>query len=465
MVETKIADGHWNMILDRIYQGSCVPFLGAAVNASRPARDKDDPGYRGLPLGRDVALRLIEKLIGAEDGEVARADDLATVATLSSKLERAGVGLAEDLTRLGLQNLPRVALHFDVQMRGDRVYLLQQLREVLVDKRCEPSGLLTTLAQMPLKLIVTTNFDRLLERALDREVEQSLHVGVKDLKDPRRLASQLRAGADPVSMHLRLRLSLTTLDLLAAFDGASDPPADLVAAMAADLDRLIHEEDLYDQQRFARVTLTEEITALRSSATEDRDRHRLNRLLLEEAYPFELAKSRKPYELVVQPTAGFTGEQRAKQSANPPAEDVLVVYKIHGTFKDEKPSAPDGETTSDVVITEEDYVQFLTIVGHPSAGVPNYIKAKLVGSSLLFLGYSLEDWDFRTLYKGLIESLPADRRRTSFAIQRSPRRFWVDFWDQKRVILYDYDVHQFAEELEERYIAKFGSLNARKGSG
>jgi len=139
---------------------------------------------------------------------------------------------------------------------------------------------------------------------------------------------------------------------------------------------------------------------------------------------------------------------------------VLVVYKIHGSFSD--PATPAGQDPSDVVLTEEDYIQFLTVIGQPGAGVPNYVLSKLVHSRLLFLGYSLEDWDFRTLYKGLIETLPRDDRRTAFAIQWHPPKFWVDYWEGKQVIIYDYDVYCFAEELEARYITRFGSLRAAK---
>jgi hypothetical protein len=85
-------------------------------------------------------------------------------------------------------------------------------------------------------------------------------------------------------------------------------------------------------------------------------------------------------------------------------------------------------------LTEEDYIRFLTVIGQPGAGVPNYVSSKLVYSRLLFLGYSLEDWDFRTLYKGLIETLPRDDRRTAFAIQRHAPKFWVNYWEKKQVI-------------------------------
>jgi hypothetical protein len=58
--------------------------------------------------------------------------------------------------------------------------------------------------------------------------------------------------------------------------------------------------------------------------------------------------------------------------------------------------------------------------------------------------------------------LPEDNRRTAFAIQWRPSRFWVDYWQKKNIIIYDYDVYRFAEALEAKYVAHFQDLRARK---
>ncbi len=452
MASTVISEFHWNMILDAIYERSCVPFLGAAVNIS-----SDQRGYKGLPLGGDVALRLIESLIGSK---INKAEDLARVTRISKGLKNAG--LDQDLARLGFQNLPRVALHFEVEALRNRTYLMDRLRALLPDDECEPSKILETVAQMPFNLIVTTNYDRLLERALDRAVEQSLSIGVNDLKDPRTLAIELKNGADPLSQYLYSQFEPETRQLLDAYDGIIAPPQTLQEAVAQELDSLLKTEDLFEEKRFAQVTLTNEIQQLIDSAPKGEKRMLLNRLLLEEAYVFEIAKSRKPYKVVVQPLDGFKGADQAEQMTNPPRDDVPVVYKIHGSFHEHQDAGPETDPLSNVIITEEDYIKFLTIVGKTGEGVPNYISSKMVRSTLLFLGYSLEDWDFRTIYKGLIESLTADKKRTSFAIQWQPPKFWIKYWEQKGVVIYDYDVYKFAEDVEERYIKKYGSLRATK---
>ncbi|MGA9997851.1 MAG: SIR2 family protein, partial [Pyrinomonadaceae bacterium] len=124
------------------------------------------------------------------------------------------------------------------------------------------------------------------------------------------------------------------------------------------------------------------------------------------------------------------------------------LYKMHGTFLEEDLGVP--KQAKDVIITEEEYIQFLTIIGHPVKGVPGIIRAELQRSSLLFLGYSLEDWDFRAVFKGLIEALDEDEQRKSFAIQSKPSPFWVEFWKDKKVIIYDIDLYKFADELEKK---------------
>jgi hypothetical protein len=313
MTKTAISPLHWDLIVERIHKGFCVPFLGAGVNVS-------SEGYKGLPLGGEVALRLVEKLIGLENIDL---KDLCEIIT-----HRALVPY-KDLTRIGLQNLARVALH--VEFGTDPSYLITSLKTIIPDDECKPSPLLKTLARLPFQLIVTTNYDRLMEQAL---------------------------------------------------------------------------EDI-----------------------------------------------QKPHKLIVQPIKGFDVAAQKDLQDELVQHTGLIVYKIHGTFPREEANAKkqDKDPFSRVIITEDDYIEFLTVVGIENMGVPNLIKEKMVDSTLLFLGYSLEDWDFRTIFKGLIESLPPRAQRKSFAIQKDPPDFWVEFWKRKNVEIYNVDLYEFAEALEQRY--------------
>jgi hypothetical protein len=286
-----------DLIVERIKEGRCVPFLGAAVNVK-----SDKHHYTGLPLGVDVANEILKKI--------------------------------PDFKGRDPKDLARVSLEYAFD--ADRPALLKRLREILPDHQRQPSILLQTLAKLPLGLVVTTNYDRLMEQAL--------------------------AG--------------------------------------------------------------------------------------------------KKYERIIQRAEGFedTPETRARLEELEGYKG-LILYKIHGSFLD----LLNDDDPSPVIITEEDYIQFLTVIGRENIGIPRLIQKKIIPSTLLFLGYSLEDWDFRTIYKGLIEPLPKHQARKSFAIQKDPSKFWVSFWESKGVVIYNVDLYEFAEQLKTHYEAQYGKLDAAGG--
>ena len=80
---------------------------------------------------------------------------------------------------------------------------------------------------------------------------------------------------------------------------------------------------------------------------------------------------------------------------------------------------------STMVLTEDDYVDFLIRVSQPvdpeDAILPLYLTQALASSTLLLLGYRLQEWDFRILFRGIIhrqlQDKPPDLR---LAIQLRP---------------------------------------------
>ena len=311
MVEKTISERDWRTINERLDAGLCIPFLGAGVNVG-------GDGLPGLPLGGAVALRLAADLVTAD---IKQFEDLAKVEVLNDALKD-----YPQLLRLELQDLARVAFHLERAV--DTPHLMQLVRDILTEDECYPSSLLRTLARLPVPMIVTTNYDRLMERALE---------GVQ-----------------------------------------------------------------------------------------------------------------RPYHLVVQPIAGFHPDELLtvdKEIVAAVAEGKLILYKMHGSFAQNGA----GVGAERIIITEEDYIQFLSVVSNDTIGIPPKIREKMATGTLLFLGYSLEDWDFRTLFKGTIEKRERYATFKSFAIQKDPSELWADFWEQKQVVIYDVDLHVFARALAQRY--------------
>lgn len=110
-----------------------------------------------------------------------------------------------------------------------------------------------------------------------------------DFKDVPSFAAKLRGRADPVSAFLTSNLSGSTVQTLSRFhDGLASPTALRVAVMQ-DLNSLILKRTLYSPERFAGVTLRAQTRELLSQEPPARNEARLNRLLLADAYPDELA--------------------------------------------------------------------------------------------------------------------------------------------------------------------------------
>ena len=101
------------------------------------------------------------------------------------------------------------------------------------------------------------------------------------------LARKISAGNEPLSKYLLDSLSPGTRQLL----GASGNDSGLAKALTKDLNRLIDAGPLYAPERFASIPLSARTLHFVSQNPQSHTRVRLNRILLEEAYPKEIAKS------------------------------------------------------------------------------------------------------------------------------------------------------------------------------
>jgi magnesium-transporting ATPase (P-type) len=105
------------------------------------------------------------------------------------------------------------------------------------------------------------------------------------------LAGKLAAQADPVSAFLSGQLDPAGKALLAAWQLAPTNNEELAVTLVSNLNTIVSGTSIYEEKRFQNVALGPE-TQLRLNKPAAHD-FRLNRLLLEDAYPAELKKSGK----------------------------------------------------------------------------------------------------------------------------------------------------------------------------
>jgi hypothetical protein len=153
--------------------------------------------------------------------------------------------------------------------------------------------------------------------------------------------------------------------------------------------------------------------------------------LLERQY--EVASRQKDYDLVFyRPVAGgrslfyhASGDappvpiQDASNYSYPFFERRPVVLKIHGTIRRDDP------TEDAYVITENDYVTYLAD-NTLEALLPRRLLKKLQTNHLLFMGYSLQDWNLRVFRQRIKRT---QRSYRAWAIVRGDNPAERVFWE------------------------------------
>ncbi len=109
-----------------------------------------------------------------------------------------------------------------------------------------------------------------------------------DFKDVPALAKKLMAPADPVSKFLADNLSEATRNTLSRLNEGIGSATAARVAVTQDLNSLVAKGSLYDAQRFSGIALSEKTRQLLAQSQRG-SQARLNRLLLADAYPQELA--------------------------------------------------------------------------------------------------------------------------------------------------------------------------------
>lgn len=78
---------------------------------------------------------------------------------------------------------------------------------------------------------------------------------------------------------------------------------------------------------------------------------------------------------------------------------IVVIYKIHGClYKKLKREEADG-----IIISDNDYISYIKHMGKGSNVIPSHVNILMNNKPFLFLGYSLNDWNIRSIFETMRE--------------------------------------------------------------
>ena len=165
---------------------------------------------------------------------------------------------------------------------------------------------------------------------------------------------------------------------------------------------------------------------------------------------------------VVQEVARWNSEVTRRTDrfkASRPSPERPLVFHLHGHI---------GMAAS-MVLTEDDYVDFVAALARDfKTVVPPIVQDALAFSSLLFVGYSLTDWNLHVLLRLLMRSLADAPRRLNVSVQLpnddlivkhredEAKRFIAHSLGATNVHIYWGEAKPFLTQLMERYEHRYG---------
>jgi hypothetical protein len=137
-----------------------------------------------------------------------------------------------------------------------------------------------------------------------------------------------------------------------------------------------------------------------------------------------------------------------------PTQQTPLVYHLHGII----------DIPQSMVLTENDYYDFVVRLHQEDLMklLTPIIHTALATTSLLFVGYSLEDINFRIIFKSIMKLLGSRSMLPSIAVQLPPRltsekqeqaQRYIDQYTRNmfKVHIYWGDVRDFLRELRDRW--------------
>lgn len=146
---------------------------------------------------------------------------------------------------------------------------------------------------------------------------------------------------------------------------------------------------------------------------------------------------------------------RESENLPEPTQANPLVYHLFGSITDPR----------SMVVTEDDYFEYMMWVNNPSAQVPlpEPIMTAWRDDALLFLGFQMSDWNFRVLFRSILneERRESIRDYRSVSVQLQPgdgyllpekaRRYLERAFTQQKLDIYWGSGEDFLHELKDRW--------------
>lgn len=155
---------------------------------------------------------------------------------------------------------------------------------------------------------------------------------------------------------------------------------------------------------------------------------------------------------------GLSSDPDSERTAVYPTDKQPLVYHLFGRFND----------LNSIVLTEDNFFEYLIAFGLNRDQIPAVVRRCLTNTSLLFLGFQLDEWNFRVLFRSIMR-LAKDGRLDDYshvAVQIEPteshnqdikkaRLYFQEYFKKADISIFKGSVEDFTTQLRKRWLEKY----------
>jgi hypothetical protein len=125
------------------------------------------------------------------------------------------------------------------------------------------------------------------------------------------------------------------------------------------------------------------------------------------------------------------------------AKPLVVIYKIHGCLNPKNTFRDDS-----LIISDSDYVKHISRMSKgEGGGIPSYIGRLIHGKPFLFLGYSLNDWNIRSIFDAMVNRRGTETSVRDYSVMVSLTEYESAFFDQYQITVLKTDLNVFTQNI------------------
>jgi hypothetical protein len=122
--------------------------------------------------------------------------------------------------------------------------------------------------------------------------------------------------------------------------------------------------------------------------------------------------------------------------------NLVVLYKIHGCLNSQLTIKDDA-----VIISDSDYINYISQMSSSGGTIPVYVNDLMREKPFLFLGYSLKDWNVRSIFETVRKKRNPDVNQPDFSVMDYAGAYETLFFQRNNVTVLKTKLNDFVKGL------------------